>query len=518
MDHDLSSSKVVGRNAVYSLIGYGVAAAYILVLLPVVVHYLGTEQFGLWVLIMALTGYVWLVDLGLSLSFTKYVAQYIAERDYENVSGVVRHGILFYLAVSILVIALGGLLAPYVFRALNVPAEQLELARVAFLIALLGFGINAILYVFLSLLSGIQRMDVVNIFTSVALCLKFVAIAGALALGMGLIGMMAAEVAVGFVSLVPVVLIVKRFLPDVVPWRLGFSTSMFKRLLKFGGQLQVSRFAELVQLQFDKLLISRYIGLTAVTMYDFGSRPLNRLRALPTTALMGLLPAVSALDVEGNQDRIRAGLLRSTRYLMLFSVPLFAFLAVFAHDIIHVWLGSGFSQAARTLQILAVGYFSSIITAALAVTSQGRGEPQYQMRTTLVQAIVNILLSTSLVLLFGYYGAVAGTAIAAVVGALLFTRVYGRRVIERPLRTFGGLLAKPVVAAIPPMVAALASMELLEGLLSPGTRPGILGCLVLTFGVFLAGYLIMVLLLRLVGPDDKRFFKGILPKRFFEKG
>ncbi|MGB6121672.1 MAG: flippase [Bacteroidota bacterium] len=518
MDHDLSSSKVVGRNAVYSLIGYGVAAAYILVLLPVVVHYLGTELFGLWVLIMALTGYIWLVDLGMSLSFTKYVAQYISERDYDNVSSVVRHGILFYLAVSVLVIALGGLLAPHIFRALNVPAEQLELARHAFPIALLGFGINAILYVFLSLLSGIQRMDVVNIFTSVAFLLKFVAIAGALALGMGLIGMMAAEAAVGIVSLVPVVVIVRRFLPEVSLWRLGFDTSMFKRLLKFGGQLQVSRFAELVQLQFDKLLISRYIGLTAVTMYDFGSRPLNRLRALPATALMGLLPAVSALDVEGNQARIRAGLLRSTRYLMLFSVPLFAFVAAFAHEIMQVWLGGGFSQAARTLQILAVGYFAGIITVPLAVTSQGRGEPQYQMRTTLVQAIVNIILSTSLVLLYGYYGAVAGTVVAAIVGALLFTRVYGRRVIEHPLRTFGALLAKPIVGVIPAVVAALAALELLQGLVSPATRLAVLGCLLLTFGVFLAAYLAMVLILRLVGPDDKRFLEGILPSRFSEKG
>jgi O-antigen/teichoic acid export membrane protein len=361
-------------------------------------------------------------------------------------------------------------------------------------------------------------MDVVNIFTSVAVVVKFLAIVAALALRLGLVGMMAAEVLVGVISLVPAVVLVKKLVPEVLLLRFSFDGSMLKRLLKFGSQLQVSRFAELVQQQFDKLLVSRYIGLTAVTMYDFGSRPLNRLRALPTTALLGLLPAVSALDAEGNEERIRAGLLRSTRYLLLFSVPLFAFVALFAHEVMHVWLGSGFSQAARTLQILAVGYFSSIVTAPLAVTSQGRGEPQYQMRTTLVQAIVNILLSTSLILTFGYYGAVAGTAIAAIVGSLLFLRVYGRRVMERPLRTLGGLLAKPILAAIPAGVAALATMELLLQLLTPGTRPGVLGCLTVTFGVFLAGYVLMVFLLRLLGPDDRRFLKGILPSRLFAKG
>jgi O-antigen/teichoic acid export membrane protein len=345
-------------------------------------------------------------------------------------------------------------------------------------------------------------MDVVNIFTSVAFVVKFLAMVAALAFGLGLVGMMAAEVLVGVISLVPAVVLVKKLVPEVLLLRFSFDGSMFKRLLKFGSQLQVSRFAELVQQQFDKLLVSRYIGLTAVTMYDFGSRPLNRLRALPTTALLGLLPAVSAL----------------TRYLLLFSVPLFAFVALFAHEVMHVWLGSGFSQAARTLQILAVGYFSSIVTAPLAVTSQGRGEPQYQMRTTLVQAIVNILLSTSLILTFGYYGAVAGTAIAAIVGSLLFLRVYGRRVIERPLRTLGGLLAKPILAAVPAGVAALATMELLLQLLTPGTRPGLLGCLTVTFGVFLAGYVLMVFLLRLLGPDDRRFLKGILPSRLFAKG
>jgi O-antigen/teichoic acid export membrane protein len=518
MAHDLSSSKVVGRNAVYNLIGYGVAAAYILVLLPIVVHYLGTERFGLWVLIMALTGYVGLVDLGLSLSFTKYVSQYISERRFDNVSSVFRHGIFFYLGISVLIIVLGGVLAPYVFDALSVPSEQLELAGRAFLVALFGFGVNAIVYVFLSLLSGIQRMDVVNIFTSVAFVVKFGAIVAALVLGLGLVGMMVAEVLVGLVSLVPAAVLVKRYLPEVAFWRFSIDRSMFKRLLKFGGQLQVSRFAELVQLQFDKLLISRYIGLTSVTMYDFGSRPLNRLRALPLTGLMGLLPAVSALDVEGNEARIRAGLLRSTRYLLVVAVPLFAFAAAFAHEIMHVWLGSGFSQAAQTLQILAAGYLVGIATGPLAVISQGRGEPQYQMKTTLVQALANIILSTTLVLIYGFYGAVAGTAIAAVVGALLFTRIYGRRIVEHPLRTIGGLLAKPLVAAVPAGVAALGTMSLLEHLLSPSTRPGILGCLILAFCVFSGGYAVMVYLLRLVGADDKRFLKEILPSRFSAKG
>ena len=46
----------------------------------------------------------------------------------------------------------------------------------------------------------------------------------------------------------------------------------------------------------------------------------------------------------------------------------------------------------------------------------------------------------------------------------------------------------------------------------------ILVCLILVFCLFLVGYALMVYLLRIVGPDDKRFLKGILPSRLTREG
>jgi O-antigen/teichoic acid export membrane protein len=205
---------------------------------------------------------------------------------------------------------------------------------------------------------------------------------------------------------------------------------MFGRLFRFGSQLQVSRFAEVVQTQFDKLVIARFLGLSLVGMYEFGSRPLARLRAFPMAAMAGLLPAMAALDSENNQERILAGVVRSTRYIVAIGLPVFTFVAVFAQPVVLVWLGEGFALAGTALQVLAAGYLGAVVVAPLALAAQGRGEPRYQMQATLVQALLNIALSIALVYYFGYAGAAAGTCVASIAGALLFIRLYGHRLME----------------------------------------------------------------------------------------
>jgi len=513
MAEQLSSSRVVARNAVFSVAGYLVSAAYLVALLPIIVHFLGTEQFGLWSLVLAVTGYVGLVDLGLSTSFVKYVAEYVAQDQDDQVNSVVRHGFLFYLALSGLLLLVGFLAGRLVFPLLSVPPDQLELAWNAMMLALVAFGVNNLSFVFVSVLSGLQRLDAYNIFQTAVTSVRFLAIGLTLFLGGDLLAMMAADVAVSTASLLPLWILTKRFFPSLSV-RLGeFDAAMFSRLVRFGGQLQASRLAEVVQTQFDKLLIARFLGLSLVGMYEFGSRPLARLRAFPMAAMAGLLPAMSALDSEDNQERILAGVVRSTRYVIVFGLPVFTFVAVFAQPIVRVWLGEGFALAGIALQILAAGYLMSVVSAPLALAAQGRGEPRFQMQATLTQAVLNIILSLALIIAFGYAGAAAGTCLASITGSLLLIRLYGHRIMQDPFATYGRILARPLLAAATGVSAGLAAGALSSAWVGDQSRGEVLVGLIFSLGAFVLFYGLMVAKLRVLGPDDRGFLMNILPSR-----
>ncbi len=514
MQESLSSSRAVVRSAFFNLLGFAVSVLYMLFLVPIVVGHVGIEQYGLWSLVLALTGYVGLMDLGIGTSFVPYIARYISLKAYNDVNKVIQHGMLYYAGLSLLVLGIGYAIAPLLFSLVRIPAVYLESARTLFLIALVGFSVSSFAGIFGSVLSALQRMDTYNILLTLFLVEKFVAIAVALAMGYGLLGLMVADLAVTTLGLIPLLVMTKKYFPDLSLRWMGYDGAVMKKLFKFGTQLQVSRIAETIQSQFDKLILSRFIGLSAVSMYDFGSRPGSRLRALPMTAVSSLIPAVSALDAVQNRSRIQSALIRSTRYLAIVAIPMFSFFICFAGEIIYIWLGDGFEQAAMTLRLLSIAHVVSVVASAMALVSQGMGEPGVQMRTTLIQATLNIVLSLTLAIMFGFYGAVVGTTISVIVGGVLLFQWYGKRLIDHPLSLFVQVMIKPLAVALPSIAIGLAVSWIAQRLFDFHTR--------IEIGVLLAGvsvlfvvlYGVMIVRFKVLTPDDRGFIEGVMPERF----
>ena len=100
------------------VIGIGFA----FVLAPLTVRTLGNVHYGIWTLLMQITGYLWLFDFGVRESVVKYVAQYHAADDRPGIETTVRTAVSIYSVVSLATLACAALLAlalPYLF---NIPA------------------------------------------------------------------------------------------------------------------------------------------------------------------------------------------------------------------------------------------------------------------------------------------------------------------------------------------------------------------------------------------------------------
>jgi O-antigen/teichoic acid export membrane protein len=512
--HDpLSSSRAVVRSGVFNLAGFVVSAAYMFLLVPVALHHLGMEQYGLWTIVMAITGYIGLADLGLSTSFVTYIARFVAVRAYDDAVRVVYLGVIFYVGVTLLMFGVSLAVSSWLFDFLRLAPAQASAARTALLLAVGLFGVTSVSGVFGNTLAAIQRMDVVNGIVIATLAVKLAVIILVLMNGWGVAGLLAADVAVTAAGMPVFLFFTRRFLPEVhLRWK-GYDHRLMMTLVRFGVQIQVSRLSDLVQLQFDKILLTRYVGLQSAAMYDFGSRPAGRAKQLPVTAIASLVSAVSALDAREDNARIQAALVRATRYLAVLSAPLFGFIVALAFPVMQVWLGPGHEQAALTLQILSAGFFVNVVVSALALISQGRGEPQFQMRAMLLQTLLNITLSLTLVLTFGYFGAVVGTAISAVSGGLYFFWLYGRRMMRHPLRFLVSVIWKPVAGAV--VASAVGGISF--GWVSAAvTEPGraMLAVLVILWAILMAAaYALMIRWLKVFDEDDRRFFRGVLPSR-----
>src|ERR687895_2651295 len=88
---------------------YGVYAATLasgLVVTPIIVAALGTEQFGIWALIGSILGFIGLLDLGIGPSVIRFAAEQRGRNAREETSALASTALAIYLLLAIFTLAL----------------------------------------------------------------------------------------------------------------------------------------------------------------------------------------------------------------------------------------------------------------------------------------------------------------------------------------------------------------------------------------------------------------------------
>lgn len=410
----------VVRNSFFNGLGFLWSALVLFFQVTYILRSLGAEVYGIWALCLILSSSIALADFGISATIVKFVSEHRAKGEGEEVNRILMNGLLFYCAIDALLLLLLPLLGP-AMGFLGVPDGLRPLATLSATIALATFmitmtGVN----VLTGLLQGYHRMDVTSSVTMIVGVPKIGGTIAAVELGYGLPGVMISDLAMVLLT----VLLLRRRASTIAPeavfsWRFR-SLSTFKRLFRFGITLQASMFSGLVNFHFDKLVLSKMLGLQFLTYYDLGSRIVGKIRGLPLIAATALLPEFSRLHALQNVDAIGEMYHKSSKVMLIFLLPLFGTVAMIAGLFVDLWLGPGYDPAALTLRVLAFSYCVNVFTAVVSNVSKGLGHPEIEAKTALIQVLLNVLLSPVLVLVMGFPGALIGTSTALIGGAWFY--------------------------------------------------------------------------------------------------
>jgi O-antigen/teichoic acid export membrane protein len=443
-----ASSATIVRNTLFNAAGrvWQVAAAFFLT--PYVVQAIGVERYGVWAVVGVITGYFGLLDFGMTTALVKFVSEYDAKADRIALARAIHSGAVFYAGFGLAMAVLGTLGVDLILPWFTVPAHLAAETREVLRLGILIFGASHLLNMGHAVLFGLQRMEITN---AVAIAQSLVSVAGTvwfLRRGYGLTGLLWNNALVLVAGAVMSVAGIRRILPGfgLYPFRFDFKT--LGRLYAYGFQIWTAGLAGLLHHQYDKLLLSHFAGLAAVAQYDIGSRIVAYARELPLILSSAILPAASALDARNDPASLEALYERASKYIVFAATAAAAGILLFAPPFIRLWLGREFEASIATAQILMAGFFFNALTAAGYFILNGMNKPQFGMRSSVAAAVLNVTLSTLLMLAFGYFGMVAGTALA-LAGAAVYFLAMTHTVIRRPpVRFWGRLLAKPLAAAL----------------------------------------------------------------------
>jgi O-antigen/teichoic acid export membrane protein len=437
-------TKIV-HNVASGLLRMVVIAPVPFLLTPFLLRHLGTQGFGAWAVFLSINSLTSLADIGVMGTLTKHVSEHYTREDYTNLNKVVNAGILIFLAVAVMVVLVVNLAAGFLisvfFRNVQVSHAQLQ-----FVIHVLtvGIALNLLTYPFSSVISGLQRLDFINLFWALNTIITAVGAALFVSLGLGIEGLVYAIVLTSSLLFILNVAVSRHLLPQLrvrpasVRWR------DIKDLSAFSSQIYVSQMATAVYIHMEKLLLAHFTGLTAAGWYDIANDLATKIRNVPALLITPLMPAAAELDARQDDARARELYYRAHKYLAFVGVGMFLVVALLAHRFVELWLGTGFEGTARALIVLAGVQIGNLAGAPALLILIGKGILQPAVRVALVGMTGTLIVSTTLIAKFGFTGALYGTSVS-VLGAAAYLVFLFHQETGYAWRTLLKTYAKPLL-------------------------------------------------------------------------
>ena len=468
------------RGLLWSVVATVCGIVGSLVVTPLLVTRLGTDDFGLYVLVLALTSYASFCDFGLTWAAGRYLADDFATGRRRDLVGRFFTLAHFLAAVGVLSVAGAVVIGPMVLRSIGAsggPAIVVALALAATSFALtLQVGLAG------TLLRGCQRFDEagrVNTIGSVLLPLgSYLAIRSAASLNL----LLAVNVLVNAVVLTLYLLRGRHQLHSAQP-AARWAPRYLREMASFGGWSMSTRVCGIVILHVDRLAVALLGSMTQLTYYSVSAGVASRVNAVGTAAAALFFTRASALHARGSGAALRQQHAAATRLLVWVAVTVAAPLVLLGHEFLRQWIGADMAaHGGPILEALVLGYAVIAVGSLDAVTLEGCGRPDLTGLTVLAWSALAIAFVLGLggrlgarAVAYAVAGWLAGVGLTNMVSARAV--VVGWSGVRDGAPTMG--LALVTAAAIG---AAHLARPLIEGLVTALVGLGAVGFVTMAIG------------------------------------
>jgi len=460
---NLTAGRFLARNVIWNLIGNGAPMFVAVFSIPILIHGLGKDRFGVLALAWALIGYASLFDLGLGRALTQLVARKMGAGEDHEVPTLVWTSLLLMLLLGLAGTLVAVLLSPWlVHRALNVPvALQRETLQSFYL---LGLSIPVVISTagLRGLLEAHQKFGLINALRIPMGIYSFASPLLVLPFSRSLFPVVGILVAGRLIGCVAHLLLCFRVVPELRE-RIAWHGAAAGPLLRFGGWMTVSNIVSPLMVTSDRFLIGALVSMTAVAYYATPYELVTKLLIIPGALVGVMFPAFSASFA---QDRGRTAALysRCVKYVFLILFPAVLLTVGLAQNGLTLWLGADFAQhSSRVLQWLAVGVFLNSLAQVPFALVQGVGRPDLTAILHLIELPFYLLALWWLISIYGVGGAAIAWAVRVGADALILF-VMAKRSFPGTTLVTGRVAWVSVVALLSLALAAIPQSLLLRAL------------------------------------------------------
>ena len=450
----MSSSRGTPRTVVnvisnWAAVMFGMAITF--VLSPFLVHHLGDTRYGVWGVIGSVIGYLGLMDLGIRVGVTRFIARHEATGDREATKRLLSTALGMFGVVGILAIAAGAVISLRIEYFLHTTPEYVREGRAALLIAGITMAVSLVSGVYGAVISGLQRFAMLNVIDLSAESIRAGATFVLLSRGGGLITLAAIQLVVVAGRGIVYAIATHRFAPWLTVRRSLYDRRTRNEVMSFSAYTFVLHVSAMALFSSDALVIAAIMPVSQVAYFVIGGNLSQVVMQVQSGVSRVIYPLVSSKQATDGLTGAALLVRSSVRLCTLIVLPIILTFVTRGPTFIGLWIGPAYvTQAGHVLQILALGLCVFMSYHVLGISIMALGLHRGLVPAYIGEAIANIGISILLGRIMGVTGVAWGTTIPRIAVALFFAPWFCSRKLGVSVREYATQAwIRPIAAMVP---------------------------------------------------------------------
>lgn len=329
----LRSSSLKKSFFTFSEAGSGLI--FIIISLPIFLTILGSEKYGIYILIQSFSSFVKMFNLGGNFTMIKFISQYRGDNNIKKIREFTSTIFVFQLLVSVLFLIITFSLVDYIIFSFFEQTSSFEIFENIIYFAIPIFLIELFEQNFNGLHKGYERFDRALNISLISKVVKYSVQIGVILFTKSLVDVYIVSFFSSFVVFILHCFLCKKWYEDIsfftsVKWK------MVKEFFNFSLWAWLMSITSLLTSQLDKWIVFGLYDLKVLAYYGIGASIFNQLHMLTSSSVSWIFPKIS---FNGISHKIRLIFSKSFFTLLTISLILTFTLLSFSDFIFGLWLG-----------------------------------------------------------------------------------------------------------------------------------------------------------------------------------
>jgi O-antigen/teichoic acid export membrane protein len=395
-----------------------------LISIPVTSHYLGKEQFGVWLLLSTFMNWISIADLGLTNSLVNFLTTAFVREDKDiakrAVSSVFFAMVFLCVGLLITIITLSFFLHWEEILNISISYQLQKDARLSITIAMCFFAIKIPLSIPRCIYNAYQQGYIYQMWIGMANLLSFASLFVmqhyqanlpwllGIFFGMVMLGDILAGIDIFYFRQI-----------WLKPKLVNCERKLIVSLLKVGFQFWIAQISAIVIFQTDLVIVSQLFGVVEVGIYGVLMKLFSTIETVSSSFITPLWPAYNDALAKKDYKWIKTTFWNSILVTFIWSISAGTIVTVMSPTLIKYFIGGDVVLEEGLPLYMLLTYVLLCVSQCIAMLVNGLGKLKLQSFVAPISATANIILSITLGKIIGVKGITLATSICILLFSIL---------------------------------------------------------------------------------------------------